>query len=359
MLAREDDPSDHPRMLIDLLLLALGLGILVIGGEAMVRGASALALALGISPLAIGLTVVAFGTSAPELAVNVGAAMSDSGALSFGNIFGSNMANIGLIVGLIAVIAPLPIHSIVIRRELPMMLLATAAAAILALDQTFGGEVNYYQRGDGMILLLFFVVFLYYTVGDLLRRRNHSRGDTESSESSESDESEEHASLIEIPSEDDVGTRSAVVNAGIALFGLAALVAGAEITVHSAVGLARTLAIPEVVIGLTLVSIGTSLPELATALIAVRHKNTDMAVGSVVGSNIFNTLLVCGVTATISPMPIPPGGRFDLAATAVLALMLTLTSTTHRRIIIRYEGLLLLATYLGYVIWRSIWLSTA
>jgi len=351
MLALEREPSDHPRMLIDLLLLALGLGILVAGGEAMVRGASALARALGISPLAIGLTVVAFGTSAPELAVNVGAAMSDSGALSFGNIFGSNMANIGLIVGLTALIAPLPIHSIIIRRELPMMLLATAASAILALDHMLGGERNFYHRGDGLILLLFFVVFLYYTVGDLIRRRNNSRNGAEQA-------IEDSSALLEIPSDEELGARPALVNTGILLVGLAGLIGGAQITVHSAVELARILAVPEVVIGLTLVSVGTSLPELAVALIAVRHKNTDLAVGSVVGSNIFNTLLVCGVTATISPMPIPPGGRFDLAATAVLSLMLTLTSSTHRRIIIRYEALLLLATYMGYVIWRSIWLST-
>jgi cation:H+ antiporter len=352
MLANRPEPSDYPRMLMDVLLLALGLGILVAGGEAMVRGASALAHALGISPLAIGLTVVAFGTSAPELAVNVGAALSDSGALSFGNIFGSNMANIGLIVGLTALIVPLPIHSTVIQRELPMMLLAMAAAAILALDQPLGGERNFYQRGDGLILLLFFIVFLYYTVGDLLRKRNTERNGTGTSDAESSSE------LFELPSEEEYGVRSVKANVVLALFGLAGLIGGAELTVTGAVSLAQKLNVPEVVIGLTLVSVGTSLPELATALIAVRHKNTDLAVGTVVGSNIFNVLLVCGVTATISPMPIPPGGRYDLAATALLCLMLTVTSSTHRRIIIRYEGLLLLSTYLGYMIWRAVGLST-
>ena len=163
-------------MLPDILLLILGMAILVVGGDFLVRGASALARGLGIPPLVIGLTVVAFGTSAPELAVNVGAALRETGALSFGNIFGSNLANIGLIIGLVAMLSPIHIDNILIRRELPMLMLATAAAGIMAFDVDLGGPSNVYARGDGLILLLFFVVFLFYTVGDLMNSRNGSDG---------------------------------------------------------------------------------------------------------------------------------------------------------------------------------------
>jgi cation:H+ antiporter len=334
-------------MLLDLTLLIAGLAILVAGGEALVKGATQLARNLGVSPLIIGLTIVAFGTSAPELAVNVGAALSDTGALSFGNIFGSNMANIGLIIGLVAIINPIPIRSILIRRELPMMLLATTAAIILAIDDQLGGARSIYMRGDGLILLLFFFVFLYYTIGDLLRNRNGA--------GSELDES--GSGLIEIPDENEPANPSLARNLGLSVLGLVGLIGGAHLTVIGAVDVARLFEIPEVIIGLTLVAVGTSLPELVAAISAMRHGRTDMAVGSVVGSNIFNTLLVAGTTATIRPMEIPPHGQLDLWATAILSLAFTLTASTHRNIIIRYEGLGLLIMYLSYLTWRSMHLA--
>ena len=143
----------------------------------------------------------------------------------------------------------------------------------------------------------------------------------------------------------------------LAVLGLAGLVGGAELTVNSSVELARAFEVPEVLIGLTLVSVGTSLPELAAALIALRHGKSDIAVGGVVGSNIFNTLLICGITSVVEPMPIPDGGYYDLAATAVLSLLLTLSASTNLRRIIRIEGVGLLAVYLAYMVWRSITLG--
>jgi cation:H+ antiporter len=331
-------------MLVDFLQLAAGLTILVTGGELMVRGASSLARALGVSTLAIGLTVVAFGTSAPELAVNIGAALREAGSLSFGNVFGSNMANIGIIIGLVAVLQPIPIQNILIRRELPMLLLATTAALVMAFDVELGGSRNAYMRTDGLILLLFFVIFLYYTVGDLVRRRSIEPGAEESM----------GPPLIEIPDEDGGGTPPSVTrDLVLTILGLVGLVGGSELTVNGAVGLAQAFEVPEVVIGLTMVSIGTSLPELAAAISCVRHGKSDMAVGSVVGSNIFNTLLIAGVTASVRPMEIPPSGHVDLLATCALSLLLTLTAFTRGNIIIRAEGLLLMLVYTSYIVWRT------
>ncbi len=319
----------------------------------MVRGASSLARGLGISPLAIGLTVVAFGTSAPELAVNVGAALSETGALSFGNIFGSNMANIGLIVGRVATLNPLPIDSIVIRRELPMMLLATAAAAVLAFDAELAGHKSVYERGDGLILLLFFFIFIYYTVGDLVRQREMGRP-----MASEAAAALAATALEDLEDEGEVEPEPSIRrDLFLSIIGLAGLVGGAELTVNSSVALARAFEVPEVLIGLTLVSVGTSLPELAAALIALRHGKSDIAVGGVVGSNIFNTLLICGVTSVVEPMEIPDGGYYDLAATAVLSLLLTVSASTNLRRIIRIEGVGLLTVYLSYVAWRSVTLG--
>jgi cation:H+ antiporter len=323
--------------------LALGLVMLVGGGELLVRSAAQLARALGVSTLAIGLTVVAFGTSAPELFVNVRAALSDTGALSFGNIFGSNMANIGLIVGLAAFLSPLPIKSIVTRRELPMLLLATVAFAIMGFDTDLGGPVDTISRGDGLILLLFFVVFLYYTVGDLSRQRAEGLHD---------DDISPLIANADLPDEDT--PPNILRDVGYTIVGLGGLSLGASFTVDSAVELATILGVPEVIVGLTLVSIGTSLPELVAAMLAVRRKAVDMAVGGIVGSNIFNTLLIGGTTATIKPMKFPESAHFDLAATGVLTLALMLTSNTHRRVIIRYEGFALFAIYIAYISMRTI-----
>ena len=331
-------------MLADFLQLVAGLTILVTGGELMVRGASALARSLGVSTLVIGLTVVAFGMSAPELAVNIGAAIDDAGSLAFGNIFGSNMANIGLIIGLIAVLQPIPIQTILIRRELPMLILATSAALVMAFDVDLGGARDAYMRTDGLILLLFFFVFLYYTIGDLVRRRTE-----------DADEAiDVGPPLLEIPEDQGLSPKSNVGrDIALTVVGLVGLVGGAKLTVMGATGLAHAFAVPEVVIGLTMVSIGTSLPELAAAISCLRHGKADMAVGSVVGSNIFNTLLVAGATATVRPMAIPASGHIDLIAMCGMSLLFALTAFTQGNKIIRTEGVLLMITYAVYVVWRT------
>ena len=215
-------------MFSDLAQLIFGLVLLLGGGEVLVRGASSLARCLGVSPLVIGLTVVSFGTSAPELAVNIAAAWRGVPELAFGNVMGSNMANIGLIVSVTALLIPLAVSSRIVVREIPMMILVTVVAGIFAMDHVFTGNPGGYDRGDGIVLLMLLGVFLYYTVGDALAGR-------------ESD--------IETP-EVKGGIQSSI---GLVLAGSVALVAGAEFTVNGGVGLARAAGISEVVVGLTLV----------------------------------------------------------------------------------------------------------
>jgi len=338
-------------MLIYLAIGAVGIFFLVGGGELFVKGAAALARCMGISPLVVGLTVVAFGTSAPELAVSVQAALTDSGTLAFGNIFGSNMANIGLIIGIAAVLHPLPIDHVVIRREMPMMLLALAAAMVMSFDVDLGAQRDAYARTDGLVLLLFFVVFVYYTLGDLGRQRENHRAQINGDGAS----SDHSVWAAGVPFRK--GSGRIATNILLIAIGLAGLIYGADLVVRGGVGAARTMGVPEVVVGLTLVAVGTSLPELAATLVAVRRGNIALAVGGVVGSNIFNTLLITGVASTINPMPIPAHGHLDLAATAILSLSLFLVARTHNQRIIRYEGLALLAIWSLYVIARSLWLA--
>jgi cation:H+ antiporter len=338
-------------MLTHLALGAAGIVLLVCGGELLVKGAAALARAVGISPLVVGLTVVAFGTSAPELAVSVEAALTGSGTLAFGNIFGSNMANIGLVIGLAALLHPLPIDHVIIRRELPMMLLALAAAMVMAFDVSLGEQRDSYARSDGLVLLLFFFVFIFYTLGDLGRRRENQQEKTNGSEPSRIGPM--WAASIRQPE----GTRQILTNLLLIAVGLAGLIYGANLVVSGGVGAARDMGVPEVVVGLTLIAVGTSLPELAATLAAVRRNNIALAVGGVVGSNIFNTLLITGTASTISPMPIPIWGHMDLAATAILSLSLFFVARTHNQRIIRYEGLALLTLWGCYVIVRGFYLQ--
>jgi len=321
-------------MAVDLLLLVVGLALLMLGGEAVVRGATGLARALGVSPLVIGLTVVAFGTSAPEMAVNIMAVLQGRSAISFGNIFGSNLANIGLIVGCTALIRPIQITGVVIAREIPMMLLATTAAVIMGFDTLLGDPPDTYDRGDGLLLLMLFLVFLYYTVGDFVKRRAGAGNGLGADAAERSGEGLRHPLLVTAA-------------------GLAALIGGARITVSAAVGMARGLGVPEEVIALTLLAVGTSLPELVASAVAMARGHSELAIGNVVGSNIFNLLFVLGVTSLISYVPVPPGGHLDLLLVALLSLILFLSASTHTRKIVRTEALLLLVVYCGYIAWRS------
>ena len=325
-------------MLILLLLIALGLALLVTGGKTLVNGASALAADLGVSPLVIGLTVVAFGTGAPELSVNILASVQGNSAISFGNIIGSNIANIGLVLGVSALVRPLAIKGIIIIREIPMMLLASAAALIAGLDVLLRGSEALFDRSEGLLFLLLFCVFLFYTVGDVIRKRKQD------------------PLILQV--EEFQETKSlgkSFYNFLLVVFGLLLLIGGGKVVVDAAVALAALLDVPRIVIGFTIIAVGTSLPELTTSLIATWHGQTDIAIGNVIGSNIFNLLLVNGICATIRPIPIPAaGGIADLLLMVLLSLVVLPLCMSNKNRIVRWEGSLLLIAYLGYVSWRLI-----
>ena len=324
---------------MDVVKLIAGLILLLGGGEAVVRGAAAMARKLGVSPLAIGLTVVAFGTSAPELAVNVTAAFEGQSDLSFGNITGSNLANIGLVVGCCGLIRALPIKSIVVAREIPMMLLATMVTMVMAFDPFIDGSVAILDRGDGVLMLLLFSVFLYYTVGELVRQRA------------------EHPSLEDLVASEipGAGPGVAMVRDGLmTLAGFGALLYGADLTVQGALSIAKAMGVSDVVIGIGIVAIGTSLPELAAGVMATLRGHMEIAIGNVVGSNIFNLLLVLAVTVIISPIEVPKFGMIDLIATGVLSIALLIFSMTNYRRILRAEAAILLLLYVGYISWRAV-----
>jgi cation:H+ antiporter len=323
-------------MAINLLLLCSGLALLLGGGDLLVRGASALARSFQVSPLVIGLTIVSFGTSAPELSVNLLAAFQGNSEISFGNIIGSNIANIGLIIGISALVRPLAIEGVIITREIPMMVLASLLALVTGMDLLLRNSPDMFDRSDGMVLLLIFSVFLFYTFSEVIRKRK-------------SDPLLQQAQ--EIVSQRSV--KSTLFNLLLFVVGLVLLVFGGKIAVDAAVVVAELFRVPRVIIGLTIIAVGTSLPELATSGIAAWRGQTDIAIGNVVGSNIFNLLLITGLCSTVQPIPVPAvGGKQDLLMMMFLALLLLPLSITDKRKIVRWEGGLLLLAYLGFNLWR-------
>lgn len=319
-------------------LLGVGIAMLIIGGDVLVRGAVAIADRLGVPAIIIGLTVVAFGTSAPELALNIAAAIKGNDELSFGNIIGSNIANIGLILGLSAMVLPLKVNNSVVKRELPLMLIATVLTASLAVFPFDSGEWNHgvLSRIDGVILLAGFVVTMLMIFWSA---RNPAASGGPEIEA-------EFAELREAAKRQPVWRGVIFV-----LLGLAALVAGGRVSEGAATSIAAAMGMSDEMIGLTVVAIATSLPELATSLAAIRRGQVDIAVGNVVGSNLFNLLLVLGVTSVIAPVDVPGGGYAALSVMLVLSFLLVPMSMTFGRTVSRLEGLTLLVVYLGYMAW--------
>ncbi|MEK7259824.1 MAG: calcium/sodium antiporter [Pseudomonadota bacterium] len=309
-------------MIISIIWFVCGLVILTIGAEGLVRGSSALALRLGISPLVIGLTIVAFGTSAPELAVSVEAAASGSSSISIGNVIGSNIANIALILGLAAMIQPMRVQPTLLTVQIPIMI----GVSLLLWGMTLDGSIGV---GDGAVLFSGIMLYVVYSY------RSARTG--------------------EMP-----GLAQPLPDASPALLsktwfclvliaaGLAGLVAGGSLLVDAAVEIARFFDVPESVIGLTIVAIGTSMPELATSVVAAVRKEADIALGNIVGSNIFNILGILGVASLINPLSSTDFSRVDFALMVGIAIVLLPMAWTHRRLG-RLEGLFLFVTYIGYL----------
>lgn len=304
-------------MMLSLMWLALGLLLLTAGAEGLVRGGSSLALSWRISPLAVGLTVVAFGTSAPELAVSVRAALSGQGAIAAGNVVGSNSFNVAAILGLSALITPLAVHVRLIRLDIPLMLLVTAVGIVVLRDDVV-------SRLEGLCLVSGLVA---YTVITLLLARGAMATAVEGS---------------------PVPQHSTALAAAFVVAGLAGLVFGAEWFVRGAVDLARRAGMSEAVIGLTIVAAGTSLPELATSLVAAVRRHTDIAIGNIVGSNLFNLLGILGTAAVVKPLATQGLVVLDLTAMAVFAaVLLPLARTGYA--LRRWEGAVLFTGYSVYV----------
>ncbi len=315
-------------VMLDSLLLAAGIGILYFGAEWLVRGAARLAASLGVSPIVVGLTVVSFGTSAPELVVCVLAAARGNPDLAIGNVLGSNLANIGLILGLTALIHPLDVAARVVWREVPLMLLVTAAIFPIAWDHEIG-------RGDGVLLLFALVAYLVFVFRSV---------ETDSPEIVDEDEH-----FVEASAKEPDSFRWSDV--GLVLGGCLGLVLGGWAIVEGAVAVAVRLGIPQVVIGLTVVAVGTSLPELATSLVAALRKEPDIAVGNVVGSNIFNLVAILGTAALVAPLRVPDTVLSrELPAVLGMSLLLFPVLRTGWRIT-RWEGAFLLVCYMGIGIW--------
>jgi len=311
--------------------LIAGLVLLVAGAEVLVRGAAKLAAQFGISPLVIGLTVVAFGTSAPETAVSVQASLNGSGDIAIGNVVGSNIANVLLILGTTALVAPLVVSRQLIRLDVPIMIGASLVTFGLAWD----GQLS---RIDGAILFSAVVIYTLFLVISS-RRENAAGADDEFAKEFGLDEpAKPHAGLI---------------NAGLVLGGLVLLVVGSNFLVEGAVALARALGLSELVIGLTVIAIGTSLPELATSIMAAFRGERDIAVGNIVGSNIFNLLCVLGLASLVSPQAIGVSSNalaFDfpvMIAVAVACLPIFFAGYCIKR----WEGALFLAYYVAYTLY--------
>jgi cation:H+ antiporter len=327
-------------MLIFSLLLVVGLFLLVGGAQVMIRGATALAKAFCVPPIVIGLTIVAFGTSAPELVVNCTAALSHQTELAFGNIVGSSTINLGWVLAITALVRPIKVERSIISREIPMMLLATAAFFILAADIIFDRTPeNLITRGNGMVLLLLFGVFLYYTIAGIFLTPKKVQ---------------EHDPFVEEIT-DNLQRRkplSKTVSLALTIGGLAALVTGGRLTVYAAVQIATAIGMPESLIGLTIISFGTTLPELVTGILATRRGEGDIAIGNVVGSNIFNLLFIGGTVSIIHPVVVPRGGIGDLLMLTILSALALPISIRGQRTVTRGEGAFLLVLYLSYLVWR-------
>jgi cation:H+ antiporter len=310
------------------LLLGVGLALLVAGAEMFVRGASRLAVLLGISPLVIGLTVVALGTSAPEIAVSVQASAAGQGDLALGNVIGSNIFNVLFILGLSALLLPLIVSQQLVRLDVPVMIGAGLLLMVLAID----GRLGFL---DGGILLLGGAGYILFLI--VVSRRQGIGGQVELDTDS--------------PAAAVAGSAWAG-NAGFIVVGVAMLILGSRWLVSGAVTIAESLGVSQLIIGLTVVAAGTSLPEVATSVIAALRGERDIAVGNVVGSNIFNILIVLGLAALVAPVPISvPASvlRFDLPVlTAVMLACLPIFFTGHR--IERWEGALFLAYYVAYTL---------
>ena len=312
--------------MMDYILLIGGLLLILIGANGLTDGASSIARRLKISPIVIGLTIVSFGTSAPELAVSISGALQGNADITIGNVVGSNLFNTLMIVGCTAIVAPIVITRNTLRKEIPLCILASIVLLICCNDILINRmSINVISRTDGLLLLCFFAIFMGYTFA--------IAKDNNGNEQQEIKQISMVRSIIYI------------------VAGLAALIYGGEWFVKGASNIARGLGVSEAVIGLTLVAAGTSLPELATSIVAAIKKNPEIAIGNAIGSNLFNIFFVLGCSASITPLTVTGITNFDLLSLVAASVLLWFTGLCFaKRTITRIEGFLLAICYIAYII---------
>ena len=310
------------------LLLLLGFGLLIKGADFFVDGSSAIAKNLRVPPMLIGLTIVAFGTSAPEAAVSINAALKGSNEIALGNVIGSNIFNILLVVGLSSVIKPINIKIKTILKEFPFMFLATIVIYILGNDVRLqDNSVNKISQGDGLILLSVFAVFLYYLV-EMAVLSKESKIDNTTNEIKE---------------------QSTLKSILIGIAGLAGIIIGADLVVKSSSTIAVELGMSNTLVGLTIVAIGTSLPELVTSIVAAAKGESDIGIGNAIGSNLFNILFILGLSSLINPIIVEEKILFDIMYLLVATFIVFIVAVTKKRVS-RIEGVLLSLLYIGYTV---------
>ena len=312
-------------MIIEFLLLLAGFAILIKGADFLVNGSSSVAKKFNVSNLAIGLTVVAFGTSTPELIVSMISAMNGRNDASFGNVIGSNNFNILFILGVSGLIYPLTVQRNTVKYEVPLSMLAILVLYVLVNDEAVFNKPDFLSRLDAVVLLLFFGLFLLYIYRTMKKTSDLDQGEIK---------------LYATP-----------VAVGMIVLGLAMLIGGGKLVIDNAVSIAHRYGLSEKLIGLTILAAGTSLPELATSAVAAYRKNTDIAIGNVVGSNIFNFFFILGVTGIVHPIPFNPALNFDLKVLGVSTILLMVFMfTINQRKLDRWEALLLLFGYITYTV---------
>ncbi|MDQ7028996.1 MAG: calcium/sodium antiporter [Ardenticatenia bacterium] len=315
-------------MVLSVIFVILGLLGLFYGADWLVKGAARLARSFGVPTLVIGLTVVAFGTSSPELLVSLTAALRGASDIALGNVIGSNIANVGFILGLTGLIFPIAVHAQVIRREIPLMIAISLVAFLMAAD----GLIS---RVDGLIFVAGLIVFnvMAYVLA--------KRGDDE-------------ALLVEIEEFEELESITApttrLAEVGRIALGTVVLMFGSRFMVDGAVTIARALGVSEIVIGITLVAFGTSLPELATSLVAALRKESDISVGNIIGSNIYNLLAILGITATVRPIPVAPE-ILRVEIPIMLAFSILLWPFVLDKTLRGWRAGFLFASYLTFTVW--------
>lgn len=305
------------------LLLLLGFVFLIKGADLFVDGSSNIAKLLKVPTLIIGLTIVAMGTSLPEASVSVTAALAGQNELSLSNVLGSNIFNLLVVSGACAMVYPLMVEPSVLKREYPFSVIITAILLIMSLDMLLFKKEAMLSRIDGIILLVLFIAFIAYTVKSALNSRNNAS------------------------EEDNAPTLTPLKSVIFIIIGIAGIAVGGDLVVESASAIATEFGLSQTLIGLTIVALGTSLPELVTSLVAAKKQESDLALGNVVGSNIFNILFVLGISASIHPVAVAPESIIDTIILIVVSLLVYLFAYMKKSIN-RIEGLIMVLIYIGF-----------